>query len=66
MKNTWTLQERNLMDVNQHKKIKTSTAILIAAKAAIENINQRFKSYVILGSVYRGLVDDFHKITKII
>ena len=37
-----------------------------SARAVIENINQRFKTYSILGSVYRGPVDDFHKITKII
>ncbi|CAF3863872.1 unnamed protein product [Rotaria sp. Silwood1] len=37
-----------------------------SARAAIENINQRLKTYVILGGVYRGPVDDFHKITKTI
>ena len=37
-----------------------------SARAAIENINQRLKTYAIFGSVYRGSVDDFHKITKII
>ncbi|CAF4088116.1 unnamed protein product, partial [Rotaria sp. Silwood1] len=37
-----------------------------SARAAIENINQRLKAYAILGGVYRGRVDDFHKITKII
>ncbi|CAF4592828.1 unnamed protein product [Rotaria sp. Silwood2] len=37
-----------------------------SAKAAIENINQRLKTYAILGGVYRGPVDNFHKITKII
>jgi hypothetical protein len=37
-----------------------------SARAAIENINQRLKTYAILGGVYRGRVDDFHKITKII
>jgi len=37
-----------------------------SARAAIENINQRLKSYAILGGVYRGSVHDFHKITKII
>ncbi|CAF3108861.1 unnamed protein product [Rotaria sp. Silwood2] len=37
-----------------------------SARAAIENINQHLKTYAILGSVYRGSVDDFHKITKII
>ncbi|CAF3287173.1 unnamed protein product [Rotaria socialis] len=36
-----------------------------SARAAIENINQRLKAYAILGSVYRGAVDDYHKITKI-
>ncbi len=37
-----------------------------SARAAIENINQRLKTYAILGGVYRGPVDDSHKITKII
>ena len=37
-----------------------------SSRVAIENINQRFKSYAILSSVCRGPVDDFHKITKII
>jgi hypothetical protein len=37
-----------------------------STRAAIENINQRLKTYAILGSVYRGPIDDFHKITKII
>ncbi|CAF1634522.1 unnamed protein product, partial [Didymodactylos carnosus] len=37
-----------------------------SARAAIENINQRLKTYAILGSVYRGAIDDFHKITKIV
>ncbi|CAF3688236.1 unnamed protein product [Rotaria sp. Silwood1] len=37
-----------------------------SARAAIENINQRLKAYAILGSVYRGRLDDFHKVTKII
>ncbi|CAF0764176.1 unnamed protein product [Rotaria sordida] len=37
-----------------------------SARAAIENISQRLKTYAILGGVYRGPVDDFHKITKII
>lgn len=36
-----------------------------SARAAIENSNQRLKTYAILGSVYRGGIDDFHKITKI-
>jgi hypothetical protein len=36
-----------------------------STRAAIENINQRFKIYAILDSVYRGTIDDFHKITKI-
>lgn len=36
-----------------------------AARAAIENINQRIKQYAILGHIYRGSHDDFHKITKI-
>ncbi|CAF1337255.1 unnamed protein product [Rotaria sordida] len=37
-----------------------------SARAAIENINQRLKTYAILGSIYRGAIDDFHKITKIV
>ncbi|CAF4044763.1 unnamed protein product [Rotaria sp. Silwood1] len=37
-----------------------------SARAAIENINQRLNTYAILDGVYRGPVDDFHKITKII
>ncbi|CAF2715941.1 unnamed protein product [Rotaria sp. Silwood2] len=37
-----------------------------SARATIENINQRLKTYTILGGVYRGPVNDFHKITKII
>ncbi|CAF1380456.1 unnamed protein product [Rotaria sordida] len=37
-----------------------------SARAAIENINQRLKSYAIPGDVYRGSVHDSHKITKII
>ncbi|CAF4193621.1 unnamed protein product, partial [Rotaria sordida] len=37
-----------------------------SARAAIENINQRLKTYAIIGGVYRGPVDDFDKITKII
>ncbi len=36
-----------------------------SARAAIENINQRLKSYAILGGIYRGSVHDFPKITKI-
>ena len=36
-----------------------------SARAAIENINQRLKTYAILGGVYRGAIDDFEKITKI-
>ncbi|CAF4727310.1 unnamed protein product, partial [Rotaria sp. Silwood2] len=36
-----------------------------SARAAIENINQRLKTYGILGGVYRGDIDDFHKMTKI-
>jgi glutamate/tyrosine decarboxylase-like PLP-dependent enzyme len=36
------------------------------ARAAIENINQRLKTYAILGGTYRGPVDDPRKITKII
>ena len=37
-----------------------------SARAAIENINQRLKTYAILGGVYRGAIDSFGKITKII
>ncbi|CAF1070386.1 unnamed protein product [Rotaria sordida] len=37
-----------------------------SARAAIENINQRLKTYAILGGVYRGAIDDFHKATKIV
>ena len=37
-----------------------------SARAAIENLNQCLKTYAMLGSVYRGPADDFHKITKII
>ncbi|CAF1468216.1 unnamed protein product [Rotaria sordida] len=37
-----------------------------SARAAIENINQRRKTYAILGGVYRGTIDDFHKATKIV
>jgi hypothetical protein len=37
-----------------------------SARAAIENINQRLKTYAILGGVYRGAIDDYHKITKIV
>jgi hypothetical protein len=37
-----------------------------SARAAIENINQCLKTYAILGGVYRGAVNDFHKITKIV
>ncbi|CAF3833624.1 unnamed protein product [Rotaria sp. Silwood1] len=38
----------------------------ISARAAIENINQRLKTYAILGGVYRRPIDDFHKTTKIV
>ncbi len=37
-----------------------------SARAAIENINQRLKTYAILGSVYRAAFDDFQKISKIV
>ncbi|CAF4329107.1 unnamed protein product [Rotaria sordida] len=36
-----------------------------STRAAIENINQRLKTYAIMDDVYRGAIDDFHKITKI-
>ncbi|CAF1362118.1 unnamed protein product [Rotaria sordida] len=35
-----------------------------SARAAIENINQRLKTYATLSSVYRGDISDFHKATK--
>ena len=37
-----------------------------SARAAIENINQRLKTYAICGGVYRGAIGDFHKATKIV
>ncbi|CAF1553370.1 unnamed protein product [Rotaria sp. Silwood1] len=37
-----------------------------SARAAIENINLRLKTYTIVSGVYRGPVDDFSKITKIV
>ncbi|CAF3811031.1 unnamed protein product [Rotaria sp. Silwood1] len=37
-----------------------------SARAAVENINQRIKAYAILGRIYRGSIDDFEKITKIV
>ncbi|CAF3549202.1 unnamed protein product, partial [Rotaria sordida] len=37
-----------------------------SARAAIENINQRLKTYAIIGGVYRGAIDDFEKTTKIV
>ncbi|CAF3130545.1 unnamed protein product, partial [Rotaria sp. Silwood2] len=37
-----------------------------STRAAIENINQRLKIYAILGGVYRGTIDGFHKATKIV
>ncbi|CAF4166824.1 unnamed protein product [Rotaria sp. Silwood2] len=36
-----------------------------SARAAIENINQRIKTYAIIGSIYRETIDDFDKIIKI-
>ena len=36
-----------------------------SARGSIENINQRLKTYTILGSIYRGPIGDLHKITKI-
>ncbi|CAF3563236.1 unnamed protein product [Rotaria sordida] len=36
-----------------------------SARAAIENINRRVKSYAVLGSIYKGPYDDLEKITKI-
>ncbi|CAF4873247.1 unnamed protein product, partial [Rotaria sp. Silwood2] len=35
-----------------------------STRAAIENINQHLKIYANLGGVYRGAIDNFHKITK--
>ncbi|CAF4670749.1 unnamed protein product, partial [Rotaria sp. Silwood2] len=37
-----------------------------SARAAVENINQRLKTYAILGDIYRGAIDDCNKITKIV
>lgn len=37
-----------------------------SARATIENINQRLKTYAILGGIYRGSIDAFHKATQII
>ncbi|CAF1377390.1 unnamed protein product, partial [Rotaria sordida] len=37
-----------------------------SARATIENINQRLKTYAILGGVYRGASDNFHKATQIV
>ncbi|CAF4259455.1 unnamed protein product [Rotaria sp. Silwood2] len=37
-----------------------------SARAAIENINQRLKTYAIVGGIYRGAIHDFHKATKIV
>ncbi len=37
-----------------------------SARATIENINQRIKTYAILGRIYRGPIDDLEKITKIV
>ena len=31
-----------------------------STRAAIKNINQPLKTYVIFGDVYRGFVNDFH------
>ncbi|CAF1469936.1 unnamed protein product [Rotaria sordida] len=39
--------------------------VINSARAAAENVNQRLKTYAILGGVYRGAIDDFDKITKI-
>ena len=36
-----------------------------SARAAIENITQRIKTYTILGSIYKGPYDDLDKISKI-
>ena len=33
---------------------------------AVENINQRLKTYAVLGDVYSGAIVDCHKINKII
>ena len=37
-----------------------------SARAAIENIIQRLKTYAIFGGVYRGAIGDFHKAAKIV
>ena len=40
--------------------------VLNSSRAAIENINQRIKTYSIIGGIYRGAIYDFHKATKIV
>ncbi|CAF4788910.1 unnamed protein product, partial [Rotaria sp. Silwood2] len=35
-----------------------------SARSAIENSNQRLKTYAILRGIYRGAIDDFHKAKK--
>ncbi|CAF4633632.1 unnamed protein product, partial [Rotaria sp. Silwood2] len=47
------------------EKDKNFNRSINSARAAIENINQRLKTYAIFGSIYRGAIDDFYKITKI-
>ncbi|CAF1358711.1 unnamed protein product [Rotaria sordida] len=44
---------------------KAFNRVINSARAAVENINQRLKTYAILGGMYRGAIDDFDKITKI-
>ena len=44
---------------------KDSNRSICSARAAIENINQRIKEYVIVGNIYRRPYDDFGKISKI-
>jgi hypothetical protein len=43
-----------------------SNRSICAATIAMENVKQRIKNYAVLGSIYRGLHDDFDKITKIV
>ncbi|CAF1290311.1 unnamed protein product [Rotaria sordida] len=43
---------------------KAFNRVINSARAAVENINQRLKTYAILGGMYRGAIDDFDKITK--
>ena len=40
--------------------------MLIVPEQRLKTLINISKTYAILGSVYRGPVDDFHKITKIV